>query len=109
MAWETRGGGTYYYRKRRTGEHVVSEYVGKGEIAELAAVWAYLDRAERQERRAQLLADRQREKELDDMVDRACADCRETIAAVLEAAGFHRHKGQWRKRNAARNRDQDNN
>ena len=100
MASETRGGGTYYYRKRRIGGRVVSEYVGGGLLGELAAEVDALDRAERQELRAQFLADRQRQEELDAQVDQACAASREAIAAVLEAAGFHRHKGQRRKRNA---------
>ena len=30
MAWEERNGNQYYYRKRRQGNRVVSEYVGKG-------------------------------------------------------------------------------
>ena len=100
MAWETRGGGTYYYQKHRIGRRVVSEYVGRGSLSQLVAEVDALDRAERQERRAQLRANRQREKELDDIVNQACAACSEAIAAVLEAAGFHKHKGQWRKRNA---------
>ena len=100
MGWETRGGRTYYYQKHRIGGRVVSEYVGGGEFSQLVAEVDALDRAERQERRAQFLADRQRQKELDAQVDQACAACSEAIAAALEAAGFHRHKGQWRRRNA---------
>ena len=37
MGWETRGNGKYYYRKRRIGDKVVSEYVGTGPGAELIA------------------------------------------------------------------------
>jgi len=34
MAWETRGGHSYYYRKKRMGNKVLSEYVGKGLVAQ---------------------------------------------------------------------------
>ena len=37
MAWETRGNGTYYYRKVRRDGVVRSEYVGAGLVAEALA------------------------------------------------------------------------
>ena len=30
MGWEKRGNGLYYYRKKRMGQRVVSEYMGTG-------------------------------------------------------------------------------
>ena len=36
MGWETRGNNTYYYRKRRVGPSVVSEYAGSGKAGLLA-------------------------------------------------------------------------
>jgi hypothetical protein len=100
MAIETRNGQPYYYRKRRIGRHVVSEYVGCGLIAEIEAEEDAQAQAERQARRAAWRAERERQAELDSQVDRACASIRAAVAAALEAAGFHRHKGQWRKRHA---------
>lgn len=38
MAWEKRShGGMYYVRKRRDGGRVVSQYLGAGQMARLAA------------------------------------------------------------------------
>ena len=97
MGWETRGNGTYYYRKVRRGGRVVSEYIGAGPGAEALAgldalgqdsaaderaVWAETVQAE--QRNAAALA------ELDDMV-------RTVTAAVLIAAGYHTHRRQWRR------------
>jgi len=46
MAWETRKrGGKYYVRKHRTGTRVISEYIGRGEAAELIARLDDLERA----------------------------------------------------------------
>ena len=49
MAWEARGNKSYYYRKRRIGRRVVSEYVGSSETAELIAGMDVLDQEQRQE------------------------------------------------------------
>jgi len=96
MAWETRNGGTYYVRKRRIGQRVVSEYVGSGQAGALAAAQDAQAQAERQERLAEVRAERQRQRELDAGVDRACETIGAVVAGTLDAAGFHRHKGQWR-------------
>ena len=59
MAWETRGGGRYYYKVSRDDGRVRRLYLGTGAVAELAARDAELRRAERQARahsQARLLA-----------------------------------------------------
>lgn len=98
MAWETRGNGVYYYRKRRVGRRVVSEYVGAGLLGALAAEADAVERAKRQDRQAQYRADRQRHGELDRCILRACDVVRDAATEALHAAGFHRHKGQWRRK-----------
>lgn len=98
MGWEQRNGRSYYYRKRRHGDRVVSEYVGSGT---LAAICAQTDAASRQEQENERKA-RQQEREEEARVDTAIAEAEATLKTLTEcslfAAGFHKHKGQWRKR-----------
>ena len=57
MAWERRaGGGLYYVRKRRVNGRVVSEYVGTGLAAALAAELDAQERIEHEARREALRA-----------------------------------------------------
>jgi hypothetical protein len=95
MGWE-RG---YYYRVRKVNGRVVREYVGAGEVAELAAQKDALDR----ERRRLEALEQSREK--DDMkaldVHLKVVSDRIDLAAraALLAAGFHQYKrGEWRRR-----------
>ena len=97
MGWETRKGGSYYYMKERIGSHVVSRYIGKGEfakaIAHEEAVRREISRIER-DVEAELQA-------FDEVADRLSDEAFEAldsfVSATLIAAGFHRHKGTWRK------------
>jgi hypothetical protein len=101
MAWE-RG---YYYRVRKINGRVVREYVGAGRVAELVAQLDAIEREERAATRAAWRAEKARLEALDadvaaliDLTDLAAA-------AALRAAGFHQHKGQWRrKRHGTHNR-----
>lgn len=97
MGWETRGSGTYYYRKVRDGGRVRSEYVGTGLVAEILAEADALGRhdAERQRQAWQAQVDAERRTaaalaEVDRMVQGM-------TAAVLIAAGYHTHRRQWRR------------
>jgi len=47
MAWEKRGDNLYYYRKKRHGRQVTSDYVGGGPLAQRLSE---LDQEEREER-----------------------------------------------------------
>lgn len=107
VAWERRerGTGPYYYQSER-GEagRVRKRYVGAGDIAE---VIAHNDETRRRAREA---GRKQGRKELERMgalatpvleLDEAAAVL---VRAHLIAAGYHRHKGEWR-RARARKRD----
>lgn len=94
MAWLS---GKYYYRRKRQGDKVISEYVGAGAEAELIAL---LDEHEREQARAKreafrrkVTADRGQQKEID-AVGQVASDI---VAAVMLVAGYHRHKRQWRR------------
>jgi hypothetical protein len=94
MAWEQRGNKTYYYRKQRQGDRVISEYVGTGELAQTAADIDALERELRHAQRRQ----RQARRALDAQVDQACRLIGALTYSVLLTAGYHTHKGQWRKK-----------
>jgi hypothetical protein len=95
MGWE-RG---YYYRVRKVGGRVLREYVGAGRVGELAAE---LDAAQRERRRLDTLALRDKIAELDaiETAVKALNGRADLLArAALLTAGFRRHKrGEWRKR-----------
>jgi hypothetical protein len=98
VAWEKRErGGRYYTRSRREGDRVVREYVGSGPLAELAAED---DRTKRELEEAQ----REREKEELERMEALAApifelsEAAEILAhAHLIAAGYRRHKGEYRR------------
>ncbi len=98
MGWEKRGGKLYYYRKRRVGDRVVSDYIGAGPLAELLAIE---DEFEREEREAQREAWKQERDAIladDKMVDDVVDQVRTLTRAWLLAHGYHTHKGQWRRK-----------
>jgi hypothetical protein len=106
MGWETRHGRRYYYRKERTTSGKVrSVYVGSGE--DLARVVELADQCRELERQQQA-ADRAALREaidaaeLPEAVRASLQDAAQTnraaVSAVLFASGYHRHKGQWRKK-----------
>lgn len=98
MGWETRGNREYYYRKRRDGEKVISQYVGAGSFA---ALIARADELDRERHREALIAERKAQEAdlaLDRQVNQACDLVRTMTAAELLSKGYHTHKGQWRKK-----------
>lgn len=96
MGWELRSNRWYFYTKTRRGGHVVSGYIGTGEIARLAAQLAYLQQSER----AEAAAAWQRERDQDRDLEREIAQQHRRVMALARAHllinGCHTHKGQWR-------------
>jgi len=92
MAWEERNGKYYYYRKQRVGRKVVSQYVGSGELAELAYRLDFLIKVERIKIR--LL--KEEALNFDREVDEVCRQITVLMYSILLISGFHMHKGQWR-------------
>jgi hypothetical protein len=107
MAWATRGHRRYYYRYRKDGGQVLSQYVGTGPAADLAAAVDAYCRAEREARRAD-----DRETERTELARRGpaetpliklCSLSDILFRATLLAAGFHQHAGgPWRRKCAER-------
>ena len=101
MAWERRGGQAYYYRSVRDGSRVKQEYLGAGEVAEALAQADETIRRVRELERARGRAEAERLEDLADPVLRLDEAAEVLLRAELVAAGFHRHKGVWRRgRNA---------
>jgi len=96
VAWEERGGGRYYYRTHWVNGRPVKEYVGGGLAGRLASE---SDRIDRERREARALEERWEREKLEALAAPVLelSEAAEILArAHLIAAGFHRHKGEWR-------------
>ena len=94
MSWEERRGRRYYYRKRREGQRVISEYVGTGDIAEFeAAGQARVQRALVKVRAARAESER-----VAKVLDELEALTEALMHATLIVEGYHSHRGEWRKK-----------
>lgn len=98
MALEYRNGQVYYYRKRRYGNTVVSEYLGKGETAYLTASLDRLDRQDGELKRQGLKIKRTEEIEADNVLNELESRLVELFSIVAKANGYHKPKRQWRKK-----------
>ena len=95
MAYQRNG---YWYRSKRNGDHVETEYLGAGELGRAIAELDALDREQRQMERAELRAEQERERKVDRTLDATGDLLRLLVQAHLLVNGYHNHKGQWRKR-----------
>jgi len=98
MPWETRGGRSYYYRKVRRGGRVFSVYEGGGLGGQLAELRETEERRTRQQSRAELRRELKRQDAIDAKVEASWKEAERAARALLEAAGYHQHKRQWRLR-----------
>jgi hypothetical protein len=98
MPWEERAGRRYYYRKVRRGGRVFSVYEGNGLRGLLKAEED--EEAREAKRRAALdaRAELAAQDAVDAVIDRQWQTVKAAADAALEAAGYHRHKRQWRLR-----------
>jgi hypothetical protein len=98
MGWKTINGREYYYKSERQGGRVKTTYFGAGESGLLISLLDAEDREEKEENRKQRRAEREEfaleEKSIGDWFDGIQAEA----DAAMIAAGFHRHKGQWRRK-----------
>ena len=101
MTLERRDRRLYYYRSVRDGERVRKVYAGAGEIARISHEGDVLRRTGRE-------AQREREKEEVGRLEAVAAPVLQLseaaevlVRAHLIAAGYHRHKGEWRRARSA--------
>lgn len=98
LALETRNGRQYFYRCRRIDGKAVKRYVASGPKAMEAA------EADRQQRQERATGDTASRKELDQinevnaLVEQSSLVFDAALSAALLAAGYHHHRGSWRKR-----------
>jgi hypothetical protein len=90
--------GGYWYRSKRNGGQVETEYLGSGDLGEFVALMDAQEQERRQEEREALAAERAAQAAIDGPLDAAAAQLRGLIGEVLQGAGYHQHKGTWRKR-----------
>ena len=100
MAWERRGD-SHYYQSERVDGRVRKKYVGTGEVAQAIA---HADETIRRTRAKRLERERA---EIEEARGLALAGAElhqaaEVLArAQMVAAGYHRRKGEWRRRRRA--------
>lgn len=100
MPWKGPGK-RYYYQSQRHGKRIRYTYCGAGVLGELAAA---LDQIDQERRQMERMDRRQQMARLDQETapPAALLDHRRIVGdllrAALEAAGYHQHKRQWRKR-----------
>jgi hypothetical protein len=93
-----KNGNLYYYKKRRVGCRVISEYVGSGLVVDLAQKRAENERAEKEAERERQRIERMSMAEIDKQIDEFSRMVDTLMEAELVSMGFHQHKRQWRKR-----------
>lgn len=99
MAWETRRGKQYYYRTRRSKDgRVRKEYVGTGLAAMAAAKADEEAREAKRQEREQIRRIETQVRPLKELMNELDEGVRLLMAGTLLAAGYHNHRGNWRKR-----------
>ena len=98
MGWEKRSQQHYYYRKRRIGQRVISEYIGSGAAADDQARQDAEDRERRERDRAAWRRSVQEVRMIDGELDQVEGMVKALLRVHLLAAGYHQSKGVWRKR-----------
>ena len=95
MGWEK---GRYYTRSRKVNGRVVREDVGGGEVGALAAEFDAIERERRESERESWRLEKEEMEAFDASVAKVCQMAGIIAKAAMVAAGFHRHRGQWRRR-----------
>ncbi len=95
MGWEQ---GKYYTRSRKVNGRVVREYVGGGEVGALVAQFDAIERERRTYERECWRIEKEQIETLDEPVAKVCEMADLVAKAALVAAGFHQHRGEWRRR-----------
>ncbi len=98
MGWKTINGRRYYYKSEREGGRVKTTYFGAGESGLLISLLGLEDRAEREAERDERRAEREENRAEEKAVAEWFDDVQAVADAAMIAAGFHKHKGEWRRK-----------
>ena len=98
MALETRAGRQYFYRKKRVGDKVISQYLGTGYSAYLMQRLDEHERQEAESKRQAWQAIKDSEEQLDAQLDGFTEVVNAYVGAHLLISGYHQHRRQWRKK-----------
>jgi hypothetical protein len=98
MALENRGGRLYSYRSVRDGEKVSKVYEGCGELARIAHERVIMNRAALEHERRESAKELERLEALVAPVHKLSQTAEILLRAHLISAGYHRRKGEWRRR-----------
>jgi hypothetical protein len=98
MALENRGGRLYYYRSVRDGEKVRKIYEESGELARIVHERVIMNRAALKHERRESAKELERLEALAGPVVKLSQTAEILVQAHLIAAGYHRRKGEWRRR-----------
>ena len=101
MAWERRGGNLYYYQAEREDGRVRKKYVGAGQVAQALAHADEAIRRGRAARSERARVELEEARTLASAGEELCEAAEMLAVAELVAAGYHRHKGEWRMRRRA--------
>ena len=98
MGWKRINGREYYYRCEREAGRVTTTYVGAGDLGHLSEMLDAELRAEREAEREAVRVERE-EANVEEQAISEWFDGVQAVAdAAMVAAGFHKHKGQWRRK-----------
>lgn len=98
MGMEYRNGRPYYYRKRRKGNKVISEYIGSGELAKIIAALDEEEKYEMENKKQAQLKEKANNEELDAQLVQFEKIIDELFTSLALANGYHKPKRQWRKK-----------
>jgi hypothetical protein len=101
MAWERRGSNLYYYQSERIDGRVRKKYVGAGDVAQAIAHADESIRGSRAAHSERARVEFEEAKTLASAGEELCEAAEILAVAQLVAAGYHRHKGEWRMRRRA--------
>ena len=104
MGWER---GRYYTRSRKVDGRVIREYVGGGAAGALAAHQDAVKRERREQERERWRSEKEEIEAFDDAIDEVCQEVDLIARAAIIAAGYHHHRGEWRRRRVQTERNQE--